>query len=259
MKKPSFETLLTNQINSLTTCTPDNFIDTIEPIALEILNWFELDRMTIFPNSLILLNEGKSLSFSRSGIPLVERERYVKNDVEEYIALIRSIKKTQQFDSQTLSNSSLIVFNELYKDGGRTHCVIPLGLFNEHWGAVSCSRFDEKAEFLTEAEVSELELIFNTWLIYWQHLSLNHNLNYSHKNNYSDERDKLLSLSKKQYAVLELLAKGLPVKECAERLFLSPRTIESHKYQILDLLELETHSDLIRFSLRNGVGLEGFS
>ncbi|GAM76203.1 hypothetical protein JCM19241_501 [Vibrio ishigakensis] len=37
---------------------------------------------------------------------------------------------------------------------------------------------------------------------------------------------------------------------------LKPRTIESHKYRMLDLLDLENHTELVQFALRNGLGIE---
>ncbi|WP_133151722.1 response regulator transcription factor, partial [Vibrio splendidus] len=52
------------------------------------------------------------------------------------------------------------------------------------------------------------------------------------------------------------LAQGYTAKQCAEILFLSPRTIESHKYRMLDILELDNHTELIQFALRNGFGID---
>ncbi|MBM7035083.1 response regulator transcription factor [Vibrio sp. 188UL20-2] len=59
--------------------------------------------------------------------------------------------------------------------------------------------------------------------------------------------------------MLALLAQGNTAKQCAEKLFLSPRTIESHKYRMLDILELDNHTELVRFAMRNGLGLESQS
>nr|WP_249027403.1 LuxR C-terminal-related transcriptional regulator [Vibrio rotiferianus] len=63
----------------------------------------------------------------------------------------------------------------------------------------------------------------------------------------------MLRLSQRQYDVLALLTTGKSAKECAKELNLSPRTIESHKYRLLDLLELDSHAELVQFALRNGV------
>lgn len=71
----------------------------------------------------------------------------------------------------------------------------------------------------------------------------------------ANESEKLLLLSPKQCSVLTLLAQGFTAKQCAEKLFLSPRTIESHKYRMIDILELENNTELVQFALRNGLGI----
>ena len=70
-----------------------------------------------------------------------------------------------------------------------------------------------------------------------------------------DDSEKLLLLTKKQTKVLALIAQGFSAKECADKLHLSSRTIESHKYRMLGMLNLNSHNDLIQFALRNGLGI----
>ena len=76
------------------------------------------------------------------------------------------------------------------------------------------------------------------------------------KQQINNEDEKLLLLSTKQCSVLSLLAQGLTAKQCADKLFLSSRTIESHKYRMLDILNLDNHNELIQFALRNGFGIK---
>lgn len=58
----------------------------------------------------------------------------------------------------------------------------------------------------------------------------------------------------RQRDVLGGLARGLMAKEIAPKLHLSPRTVESHKYQIMKRLGLETSADLIRYAINHGMG-----
>ncbi|MCW0469327.1 LuxR C-terminal-related transcriptional regulator [Vibrio chagasii] len=69
-------------------------------------------------------------------------------------------------------------------------------------------------------------------LLRWQHSTLARTLNQS-ENLWEDDSDKLLLLSKKQKLALILIAQGYTAKECADKLHLSPRTIESHKYRTM--------------------------
>jgi DNA-binding NarL/FixJ family response regulator len=54
-------------------------------------------------------------------------------------------------------------------------------------------------------------------------------------------------LSPREKEVLELLVEGKVVKEIAEQLCLSRKTIETHKYHMMEKLKINNLADLIRF------------
>jgi DNA-binding NarL/FixJ family response regulator len=60
-------------------------------------------------------------------------------------------------------------------------------------------------------------------------------------------------LTEREQAVLECFANGMSYKETAEKLFISPRTVETHKNHIMEKLELRTLADLIKYALRNNI------
>jgi DNA-binding NarL/FixJ family response regulator len=62
-------------------------------------------------------------------------------------------------------------------------------------------------------------------------------------------------LSKREIEVLRLFAEGLTNQEIADKLFISIRTVESHKNHIMARLELKTTVDLIKFAIRNNIVL----
>jgi len=66
-------------------------------------------------------------------------------------------------------------------------------------------------------------------------------------------RSPLDKLTSRQRDVLQLLAEGLQVKEIAARLHVSPRTVEFHKYRIMDELGLRTTAELSRYAARHGI------
>ncbi|WP_261835699.1 helix-turn-helix transcriptional regulator [Vibrio ishigakensis] len=255
MPEISFEALLTQQVDALMSSKPAEFESTFRDVALQALQWFNLDRMTLFPNSMILLNDGKSISVSRQGIPELDKTKYVVGNYKGYLKLLRHKREIQTFNSDQLATSGVGPLEELYKDGGRWHGIIRLELFGQLWGALAFSRFSEGEHDLNQEEVRRLKLLCDTWLVYWQHSTITRSLRQTAEQQ-GDESEKLLRLSKKQCTVLALLAQGLTAKQCAEKLFLSPRTIESHKYRMLDLLDLENHTELVQFALRNGLGIE---
>ena len=69
------------------------------------------------------------------------------------------------------------------------------------------------------------------------------------------EEDKEELLSKREIEVLKLFAEGMTNQEIADKLFISIRTVESHKNHIMARLELKTTVDLVKFAIRNNIVL----
>lgn len=61
------------------------------------------------------------------------------------------------------------------------------------------------------------------------------------------------SLTTREREVLKLAAEGLTNNEIAERLFISPRTAETHRANLMKKLNLGNHTELIRYAIRRGV------
>lgn len=60
-------------------------------------------------------------------------------------------------------------------------------------------------------------------------------------------------LTVREREVLQLLAEGKSRKEIAELLYISPRTVETHRRQIMDKLNLRTNAELTKFAIREGL------
>ena len=65
--------------------------------------------------------------------------------------------------------------------------------------------------------------------------------------------DQLASLTLRQREILRLLADGLSAKQIAAKLDISHRTVEFHKYRMMELLGARSGSDLIHFAIRHGI------
>jgi two-component system response regulator NreC len=61
------------------------------------------------------------------------------------------------------------------------------------------------------------------------------------------------SLTAREREVLHLAARGLTNPEIASTLFISPRTVETHRANPMRKLNLRTQADLIRFALQRGL------
>jgi DNA-binding NarL/FixJ family response regulator len=60
-------------------------------------------------------------------------------------------------------------------------------------------------------------------------------------------------LTPRQREILQLLAEGHSAKEIAGKLAISPRTVEFHKYQIMESHGLHSNAELIHFAIKNGI------
>lgn len=61
------------------------------------------------------------------------------------------------------------------------------------------------------------------------------------------------ALSDREFEVLTLLAGGLSPQMVGEQLGINSKTVGTYRYRLMEKLQLETTSDLIRFALENGV------
>lgn len=61
------------------------------------------------------------------------------------------------------------------------------------------------------------------------------------------------NLTPRQREVVQLLAEGKSMKEAADVLSITPRTIAFHKYRIMQDLGLKTTADLIQFAIKNQI------
>jgi len=75
--------------------------------------------------------------------------------------------------------------------------------------------------------------------------------------NYASKRQQddtiLPQLTRRELEVLQLFAEGFNNSEIAEKLFLSVRTIESHKNHILQKTNMKNSVELIKFAIKNRI------
>ncbi len=61
------------------------------------------------------------------------------------------------------------------------------------------------------------------------------------------------TLTPREQEVMRLLAEGLSTKEVAEKLFISPKTVENHRGSIMRKLDLHSSLELFRFAVKIGL------
>ncbi|MCB9186814.1 MAG: response regulator transcription factor [Flavobacteriales bacterium] len=61
-----------------------------------------------------------------------------------------------------------------------------------------------------------------------------------------------VELTEREIEILALIAEGLSSKQIGEKLFISPRTVDTHRTNLMNKLDIHNVAGLIRFALKNG-------
>ncbi len=73
------------------------------------------------------------------------------------------------------------------------------------------------------------------------------------KSEHSDEREKYEKLTERERDVLRYVAGGFSAPEIGEKLFISPKTVDTYKQRINEKLGLSHRSDYVAFALKLGL------
>jgi len=76
---------------------------------------------------------------------------------------------------------------------------------------------------------------------------------YQEETSLRKELDPYQQLTKREREIFKLLAEGYSIREIAEMLFISPKTVEGHKTNLMSKLDLHNRTDLIKYALRKGI------
>jgi len=82
------------------------------------------------------------------------------------------------------------------------------------------------------------------------HLLLN---KYIHQLKSEEDTSGIKNLSTREIEIMKLWGNSLTNKEIADKLFLSVRTVETHKNHIMQKLNLKTSVDMVKFGIKNNI------
>ena len=69
----------------------------------------------------------------------------------------------------------------------------------------------------------------------------------------TDQKKRAAELTSRQKEILQLIAEGKSPKEIAVILSVSPRTVEFHKYRIMETIGVRTIAELTRYAVNHGI------
>jgi len=68
-----------------------------------------------------------------------------------------------------------------------------------------------------------------------------------------EEHSEVRNLSSREIEIMKMWGNSFTNKEIADKLFISVRTVETHKNHIMQKLNLKTSVDLVKFAIRNNI------
>lgn len=150
----------------------------------------------------------------------IEAIKEIKRTSPETSILILSMHNKEEYIKQTLKNGAS---GYLLKESAAEELYSAVKFISE--GKVYLSPSISKSvvsDWLTEAERTQHELSNN-------------------------------KLTDREQEVLKLLAEGYTNKQIANLLHISNKTVETHRYRIMEKLELKNIAELVRYALRNNI------
>lgn len=75
--------------------------------------------------------------------------------------------------------------------------------------------------------------------------------------NFREESRSSSLLTSREREILQLIAEGFSIHHISQELFLSSRTVEAHRYRIMQKLNIPTMAGLTKFAIREGITSSG--
>lgn len=68
-----------------------------------------------------------------------------------------------------------------------------------------------------------------------------------------EEQKQDLNITKREREILNLIVEGYTSQEIANKLYISPRTVDTHRFNLMQKLEIKNTAGLVRFALQNNL------
>jgi DNA-binding NarL/FixJ family response regulator len=200
----------------------------------------------------VLVRAGiRSLLGTLPGVEVVAEAR----DGHETLGLVESLHPDiVLMDIAMPGLNGLEATERITRDYPKTKVVILSMHVSEEYGARAL-RAGASGYLPKDADVRELELAIGAVARGGTYLSpaVSTHVVADYRRRLAEAPDALARLSPRQREVLQLLAEGSSTKEIAFRLKVSIKTVETHRAQIMDRLDIHDLAGLVRFAVRTGL------
>ncbi|MCX6020986.1 MAG: response regulator transcription factor [Chloroflexi bacterium] len=149
----------------------------------------------------------------------------------------------------------LEVIRRLRQTAPRTRVVV-LSMHSTEAYVLEALRYGANAYLLKDSSIAELAQAVRAAAVGQRYLGAplsQHAIEAYLERAHAAPLDPYETLTDRERQVLQLAAEGFGAAEIAARLSISPRTVETHRSNLMRKLELHGQSDVIRFALRRGL------
>lgn len=180
---------------------------------------------------------------------------------------IEAVRRTEELEPDVLildlqmpGMSGLDVIRELQRSTKTTRIIV-LSMFSHDDYVLSALRNGASGFVLKDSSLEELVEAIRTCLSGNRFLSrsLPPALLDQIETGGDEPTSRYDQLTTRERTVLKLVSEGLSTVEIGERLFISPRTVERHRYNIMTKLDIRNERELVRFAMEHEVGRSGDS
>ncbi len=133
--------------------------------------------------------------------------------------------------------------------------VIMLSMHANEEYVLQALRIGAMGYLLKDAGISELELAIKAISQGETYLSpaVSKHVVANYLKRVGDESSSLEQLTSRQREILQLIAEGKSTKEIAELLYISVKTVETHRMQLMKRLDIHDVAGLVRYAIRMGL------
>jgi two-component system, NarL family, response regulator NreC len=188
-----------------------------------------------------------------------ESDFRIVGEAEEGLETLELVEKLQPeilvLDLMMTGINGLEVTRQLNFKGFKTNIVI-LSMHNNETYVQETLRFGAKAYILKDSSPEELVHAIREVLSGRRYLSpsLTERAIEAYTQKYEAYTNNPFNqLTTREREILQFSAQGYSNNDIASRLFISPRTVDTHRTNLMRKLELHNHTQLIRFAIQQGI------
>lgn len=136
--------------------------------------------------------------------------------------------------------------------------ILALSMYDDETAIIRMLKNGAKGYLLKDSNIAEVRTAIESVMskgFYYSELvtgKLIHSINYLDEPAHASLKE-LLKLSDKEIEFLKYACSELSYKEIAEKMFLSPRTVEGYRDALFEKLGIKTRVGLVLFAIKNGV------